>query len=335
MLGVFEPIENVISKFIVSVNSVLAHVGGDHQGWTWALSIVLLVACIRVVLFPLFAKQSRSMRKMQTIQPQMKELQRRYADDKQTLNQEMMKLYRESGTNPIGGCLPLIVQAPIFISLYRVLTHVTPPFTKVQGMSVAHAQDLGLSTIAGTPISAKFTSQETFLSSLDTKAHELYGGSVSGPTAVKIVCAVFILAMSIATFVTTRQSMARSAAMQAQTGTDNPLLRQQKLIMYVMPLFLAVFGVNVPLGALIYWLSNNVFTMIQQHFLYRKMDAEDAADKEAGRTPAPLPTPAAAVAGEAEADGSGASAPVQRPWQSGPARRPATTRPKTKRTKRR
>jgi YidC/Oxa1 family membrane protein insertase len=335
--SVLSPIEEVVSQFIVLVHSGLRHIAGSHQGWAWALAIVALVAVIRILLFPLFAKQSRSMRQMQLLQPKVKELQRKYADDKQTQQQELMKLYRETGVNPLGGCLPLIVQGPIFFALYRVLYNVRPPFTKVTGMNPAQAQDFGVSTLFGTPIAAAFNSSKSYLHTLATAPYDAHVGS---STTVKIVTGLFIVAMSAATFVTTRQSMARTVAAQASSGQDNPLMRQQKVIMYVMPLFLLVFGYRVPLGALIYWLSNNVFTMIQQHFLYRRMDAEAAA---AGQASPATVAPAAVAPGVAPATGGSGtpkapasdSSPVQRPWQSGPARRPPANRSKSKRSRRR
>jgi YidC/Oxa1 family membrane protein insertase len=317
--SVLAPLEKVVSKFIVVVHSGLSQVAGGHQGWAWALSIVALVAVIRVLLFPLFAKQSRSMRQMQVLQPKIKELQRKYADDKQTQQQEMMKLYKETGVNPLGGCLPLIIQAPIFFALYRVLYNIKPPFTGVSGMTKGQAKDAGLSTLFGTPISAAFNSTKQYLHELSSAPYNAHVGSL---TTVKIVTALFIVAMSAATFITTRQSMARSQAAQASSGAaDNPMMRQQKVIMYAMPVFLAVFGYRVPLGALIYWLANNVFTMIQQHFLFRKMDAENGGTTAKPAVPV-MPSGASPVAHRVAPE---TAAATQRPWQSGPARRPATT----------
>lgn len=273
-LAVLTPIEHAVSSVIVAIHSGLAPLAGTHAGWAWALSIVGLVAAIRVVLFPLFAKQSRNMRQMQLLQPRMKAIQRQYKDDKQTQQQELMKLYREAGVNPASGCLPLIVQGPIFFALYRVLYDIKPPFTHVPGMSAGTARDVGVSTLFGTPISAAFNSSAVYLHQLATSYH----AAVASQATVRVVTAAFIVAMAVATFITSRQSMARSQTVQAEGGAEpNPMLRQQKLILYVMPLFLAVFGYRVPLGALIYWLSNNVFTLVQQHFLYRRMDAEAAA----------------------------------------------------------
>ena len=93
---------------------------------SWAVSIILLTVIVRVILIPLTVKQFTSMRAMQKLQPKIKELQAKYKDDKQKLNEEMMKFYRENKVNPFGSCLPLIIQMPIFISLYYMLR--TQPF---------------------------------------------------------------------------------------------------------------------------------------------------------------------------------------------------------------
>jgi YidC/Oxa1 family membrane protein insertase len=274
------------------------------------------------------------MRQMQLLQPKIKELQRKYADDKQTQQQELMKLYKETGVNPLGGCLPLIIQAPIFFALYRVLYSIRPSqFHHVTGMTFDQARDAGTSTLFGTPIAAAFNSSQRLLDQLSSE-----GAHVASPTTVKIVTALFIVAMSAATFVTTRQSMARSQAAQASSGTDNPMLRQQKMIMYAMPVFLAVFGYRVPLGALIYWLANNVFTMIQQHFLFRKMDAEASGEAPKG-APVPIVAPAGGTTAAATPRRVPAADPApgatQRPWQSGPPRRTATTNKSRNRRNRR
>lgn len=339
--SVLAPLENVVSWFIVNVHSGIDPLFGSHHGWAWALSIVALVAVIRILLFPLFAKQSRSMRQMQLLQPKVKEIQRKFSDDKQAQQQELMTLYRENKVNPLGGCLPLLVQGPIFFALYQVLYHVRPPSWHVTGMTVDQARDAGTSTLWGTPIAAGFNATQRLLDDLTRE-----GANVGSLTTVKIVTAAFIVAMSAATFVTTRQSMARSQA--AQGTADNPMMRQQKVIMYVMPLFLLVFGYRVPLGALIYWLSNNVFTMVQQHFLFRRMDAEGAGGtggaapaaakpdtpagpvaarmKRLGRAATPPPAAPAATPAPTAVPAASDSSPVQRPWQSGPARRPPANR---------
>src|SRR5579862_4209530 len=94
---------------------------GASSGLTWVLTIVVLVVLLRLLLLPLFVKQMHSQRKMLALAPQMQELRKRYKNDKQKLNEEMMKLYRENGINPLGGCLPLVAQLPLFWALFNVL----------------------------------------------------------------------------------------------------------------------------------------------------------------------------------------------------------------------
>ena len=109
-----------LSFLIDPLQAVLAGIH-DSLGVSWAVAIILLTVLVRVVLIPLTVKQYTSMRAMQKLQPRIKELQAKYKDDKQKLNEEMMKFYRENKVNPFGSCLPLLVQMPIFMSLYFML----------------------------------------------------------------------------------------------------------------------------------------------------------------------------------------------------------------------
>ena len=115
-----------IANAIVGLHAVLTPLFGRDSGLTWGFSIVLLVVAIRILLFPLFVKQIKTQRKMMEIQPKVKVLQQKYKGDRETLNQELMKLYREEKANPLGGCLPLLVQMPIFFALFKVLNSFKP-----------------------------------------------------------------------------------------------------------------------------------------------------------------------------------------------------------------
>lgn len=106
---------------------------------SFGIAIILLTLATRVVMLPLSIKQTRSMREMQTIQPQVKKLQQKHKGDRQKLNEEMMALYKEHGVNPFGGCLPLLLQMPVLIALYRVIS---APLSYIPGDS-ALAADLG------------------------------------------------------------------------------------------------------------------------------------------------------------------------------------------------
>src|ERR1700733_10983885 len=106
---------------MMRIHAVLAVPFGASSGLTWALSIIILVVLMRVIMVPLFIKQRNSMWKMQSHMPQLQELRKRYKNDKTRLNEETMKFYKENGSNPLGGCLPLLAQMPVFWSLFYVL----------------------------------------------------------------------------------------------------------------------------------------------------------------------------------------------------------------------
>src|SRR6478672_9184916 len=128
---------------------------GDDTGWAWGLSIVSLVVLIRICLIPLFVKQIKSTRNMQVLQPKMKAIQERYKSDKQRQSEEMMKLYKETGTNPLSSCLPILAQSPFFISLYQVLNHIAN--NRTVGVIHSNLVDSAKNAhIFGAPLAAKF-----------------------------------------------------------------------------------------------------------------------------------------------------------------------------------
>src|SRR6202046_5937359 len=112
------------------LHAILAVPFGYNSGWSWALSIIVLVVLMRLILVPLFVKQMHSQRKMAALAPQVAALRKKYKNDKQTLNQETMKLYQENGANPLAGWLPRVVQLPVFFALFRVLPAVAEGQTK-------------------------------------------------------------------------------------------------------------------------------------------------------------------------------------------------------------
>ena len=118
---IIEWIEIPVSYILYFWHLIISPIFGAASGLTWVLSIVGLVVVIRILLIPLFVKQIKAQRGMQLIQPKMKEIQKKYAGDRERQSQEMMKLYKETGTNPLSSCLPILLQAPIFFALFRVL----------------------------------------------------------------------------------------------------------------------------------------------------------------------------------------------------------------------
>ena len=118
---ILNPLYNIVSGVIVFIHKLLSPIFGTNSGVTWSLSIMGLVVIIRIILIPLFVKQIKSQRALTALQPHMKEIQKKYKDDRQKQSEEMMKLYKEHKTNPLASCFPILAQAPIFFALFTVL----------------------------------------------------------------------------------------------------------------------------------------------------------------------------------------------------------------------
>jgi YidC/Oxa1 family membrane protein insertase len=243
-----------VSWVLVQFHTLLSNFMDPNSGWTWAFSIVGLVIVIRILLIPLFVKQIKAQRNLQIIQPQMKEIQKKYAGDKERQSKEMMKLYKETGTNPLASCLPILLQAPIFFALFSVLQGIA--MLQPEGVFnwekyeplMYNAHD---ASIWGVPLYG------TFLNASEV--------AVDGfsPTATKILASILIVLMSGTTFLTQRQLIVKN------TAPGNPMVRQQKILLYVFPIVFAVGGINFPIGVLIYWFTTNLWTMGQQFWVIR------------------------------------------------------------------
>ncbi|MDQ1027746.1 YidC/Oxa1 family membrane protein insertase [Streptomyces umbrinus] len=249
--SIFSFITTPVSWVIVQFHSVYGAIFGPDTGWAWGLSIVSLVILIRICLIPLFVKQIKATRAMQTLQPEMKKIQERYKNDKQRQSEEMMKLYKETGTNPLSSCLPILAQSPFFFALYHVLNSIASNDTigVINDRLLESAQK---AHIFGAPLAAKFTDS-------DAKVQAL-GSSI---TDVRVVTAIMIVLMSFSQFYTQRQLMTKNV----DTTVKTPFMQQQKMLMYVFPIMFAVFGINFPVGVLVYWLTTNVWTMGQQMYV--------------------------------------------------------------------
>ncbi|PKW08835.1 YidC/Oxa1 family membrane protein insertase [Streptomyces sp. 1222.5] len=249
--SLFSFITTPVSWVIVQFHTVYGAIFGPDTGWAWGLSIVSLVILIRICLIPLFVKQIKATRAMQTLQPEMKKIQERYKNDKQRQSEEMMKLYKESGTNPLSSCLPILAQSPFFFALYHVLNGIASGQT-IGVINESLLESARKAHIFGAPLAAKFKdSAETI--------HAL-GASV---TDVRVVTVIMIVLMSASQFYTQRQLMTKNV----DTTVKTPFMQQQKMLMYVFPIMFAVFGINFPVGVLVYWLTTNVWTMGQQMYV--------------------------------------------------------------------
>ncbi len=255
MPHLFNPLYDAVSWVLLRFHDFWSLFFNPNGGAAWGLSIVGLVVLIRILLIPLFVKQIKAQRGMQALQPQMAALKKQYGADRQKLSEETMKLYRETGTNPLSSCLPIIVQAPFFYALFHVLSYVSKG-KQVGVMTTAEVLSFRSAKVFGAPIYDTFTKADT--------------------VHVKVVAIVMILLMSASTFITQRQLMVKNMPL----GVDNPMAQQQKILLYVYPVFFAIFGINFPIGTLIYWLTTNLWTMGQQFYVIRRNPTPGSAAYE-------------------------------------------------------
>ncbi len=217
--------------------------------WPWAWAIVTLTVVVRVVLLPLAIKQINSMRGMQQLQPEIKRIQKKYKTDRdlmrknpekfraqrQKQQEEMMKLYKEHNVNPVGGCLPLLLQLPIFFALFRLL------------FDEARVTELE-------------TARFFFVDGLTQTPWTLLGAGFTGYAGAWVL----VVLMGATTYFSQRQMMANNPA-----AADQP---HMKIMLYVMPVMLTVFAVNFPIGVVLYWVTTNFWTMGQQWIMFRKVE---------------------------------------------------------------
>jgi YidC/Oxa1 family membrane protein insertase len=233
--------------------------GSTNDGLNWLLAIIGLVIVIRILLIPLFVRQIKAQRNMQILQPKVRALQQKYKGDRERLQQEMMKLYKDAGTNPFASCLPILLQAPFLFALFRVLHGVA---NDVPRGAFEDNEELfesaGKAEIFNAPLSATF---------------------LDAPTVqVRVIAVVLVVLMVLTTFLTQRQIMRKNMPPEAMEG---PFAQQQKILLYVLPLVFAFSGVYFPLGVVIYWLTSNIWTMGQQFYVIRRMPAPGSPAEEA------------------------------------------------------
>ena len=259
------PLKVAVAWVMVTIHKGLVLIGfPDGPGIAWVLSIIGLTIVVRLLIMPLFVKQIRASRGMQLLQPEMQALQAKYKgkkdpESRQRMNEEMMALYRKHGTNPMASCLPILVQMPIFFALFRVLASLGAVADGKYGrpsigpLTQALAEQVQNSSVLGASLSS------SFMDSGDN-------------TQVKIVTVAMIIIMSVTQWYTMAQLTMKNMSAESM-NSDNPMIRSQRMMMYVMPVIFAVSGVNFQIGVLVYWVVSNVWTMGQQFFTIRNMPA--------------------------------------------------------------
>src|ERR1700734_3344382 len=264
---------------MMRIHAVLSVPFGASSGVTWGLSIILLVVLMRLIMVPLFIKQRNSMWKMQSHMPQLQEIRKKYKSDKTRLNEETMKFYKENGINSLGGCLPLVAQLPVFWSLFNVLKAIsdwTPGHVPQYGLSIATVKSAQTAHVFGVLLSDKFLWATT-------------GESWT-------VRAVILLSVAISattTFLTMRQSAKRGMMNQQMPDPDQPgaamAQSMSKNMMYIAPFF-ALTGLYWQYGLVIYWVTTNVWTLGQQHILFRNLPIVGSVGAGSATSPAVVRT---------------------------------------------
>jgi YidC/Oxa1 family membrane protein insertase len=248
---IMTPLYYVTSFVLLAFHRLWGGIFGPETGLAWVLSIIGLTLVIRAALIPLFVKQIKSSRNMQLIQPKVRELQKKYGHDRERLAQETMKLYKETGTNPFASCLPILLQMPIFLALFRLIDQAAKDPSHERGfMTEELNRQFGDAIFLGAKISDTFLSTDLM--------------------SVRVLAAFLVLAMTATTFLTQRQLMSKNMPADALSG---PYAQQQKMLLYVLPLVFAVGGIAFPIGVLFYWTTSNLWTMAQQFYVIRNNPA--------------------------------------------------------------
>jgi YidC/Oxa1 family membrane protein insertase len=314
----------------------------------YGVAIILLTVIVRLLLFPLTVKQTRSMREMQMIQPEMKKLQAKYKGNRQKLNEEMMKLYKEHNVNPFGGCLPLLMQFPVFIALYRVL------YTPLEYMGFRDGNPAGdavrwvVEQGSSVPDIVQNSALATGLRTMPLEINKFLGllrldcspsqviGSRESLSVPDVPCGngfvdfipylILMLLMGFTTYYQQRQ-------MTAGRTPGDPQAQQMQTFMKILPVMLLFFSYNFPSGLTLYWLTTNVWTIGQQRVILARIPPV-----QPGKKPSPAQgdgSDAGAAAGKtakkpAPASPTGANPGKPKP-QSAPKPHPSSKKKRKKR----
>ncbi|NIJ05610.1 membrane protein insertase YidC [Frigoribacterium faeni] len=248
------PLRWVVEAILVGFHNVLTALGMDTAaGSTWVLSIVGLVLVVRAALIPIFVRQIKSQRRMMEIAPRLKKIQDKYKGkrdqfSREAMSRETMALYKDTGTNPLSSCLPLLIQMPIFFSLYTVLHNAQQDKVGIGLLNQALSTSFGESALFGAPL------KETFLGATTWE--------------VRLMAGIMVVVMTASQFITQLQIVSKNMSPETKAS---PMFKQQRMLLYFLPLVFVFSGLSFPLGVMFYWLTSNIWTMAQQFLVIRNM----------------------------------------------------------------
>ena len=274
-------------------HTLFALVLGPSSGLAWALSVVFLVLTLRALMIKPFLAQMRSARAMRALSPQLAELRKRHGSDRRRLAEETQKLQRAHGVNPLGALAPALIQLPVFLALLHVLRYFNRPgLTFEQNASIpnyvfgpAQVRSFLEARLFGAPLSAWIRMPQELLDS--------FGGHVDRIDVVLVAVPLMVLA-AVATHLTARASLrqqATAAPVEAAAGPTDAAMRVMRATPWIFPLGVLLGGLFAafPVAILLYWLTNNLWTLVQQRIVFRRLAAEEAA------RPVPVVVPVSVV----------------------------------------
>jgi YidC/Oxa1 family membrane protein insertase len=250
------PIKWVIEAILVGFHTLFTVLGLQSEaGLTWVLSIAGLVVVVRAALIPLFVRQIKSQRKMLEIAPDLKKIQDKYKGkrdqfSREAMSRETMALYGKHKTSPFASCLPILVQMPIFFGLFSVLNNSFQGLTGVGLLNEQLSLEFGRATLFGiAPLGATMVNND-------------------GNVWVIVIAAILIVLMTASQFITQLQIMSKNQSAEMKAS---PMYRQQRILLYVLPIVFLFSGIAFPLGVMFYWFVSNIWTMVQQFIVIRNM----------------------------------------------------------------
>jgi YidC/Oxa1 family membrane protein insertase len=253
------PFSGLITQLATGISVVLdfinAHIAHNY-GW----SMIVLAFAATLIMTPLYLQQFRSFKEMQAIQPYIKRLQDKYKNDRQKLGEEQMKLFREHNINPLGGCLPMLIQFPIFIAIYQAILHHSDQFT--------HAAWLWI----GSPMSQHSPQVPAWVPGL---GGAIFAANLSQPD--KILTLFYAISMFF------------SFQMTTTVSADPAQQQQQRLMSYMMPVMMFFVGQHFIAGFVLYWLGLNIFSTALRFWAMRRPSKIPAPPQETAATLAGYP----------------------------------------------
>lgn len=246
---ILRPIEAAMAYVIKFFHDVLTAIGlSGAQGLAWSIAVMLLVVLVKLIIFPLFVRQMLSMRKMQALQPQLQKIQKKYKGktdraSREAMSRETMKVYQDNHANPMGSCVPSLIQGPIFMAMFYTLSAVTYIADGRRGplgaFDKAAAQGFSNAQLFNIKLSSTFATADS-------------GG--------KVTIGIFVALMCLTMFYSQWHNVRRNMPKASMQGTA---YRTQMLMSFIFPVMYIFSGITFPFAVLVYWLTNNIWTLGQ------------------------------------------------------------------------